>query len=103
MTNATTVGAAGGSTRTRRIRATLIAGAALAAIAVIGLADATPAFAHDELLGSSPEAEQVFDTARPRSGSTSRATSSRSAPPSSWSTTMARRSPSASPWLRGRP
>ncbi len=63
MTNATTVDAASGSTRTRRIRATLLAGAALAAIAVIGLADAAPAFAHDELLGSSPEAEQVLDTA----------------------------------------
>ncbi|WP_350348731.1 copper resistance CopC family protein [Agromyces sp. G08B096] len=47
-------------------RLTRLAGAALAAGALLGLAGlaaAQPAFAHDELLGSTPENGEVFDTA----------------------------------------
>ncbi|WP_448006407.1 copper resistance CopC family protein [Agromyces bauzanensis] len=49
-------------TRVNRLRATLLAGTVLAA-AAIGLADAAPASAHDELLASSPEDGQVLDAA----------------------------------------
>ena len=49
--------------RTTRLRATLLAAAALTVAAGITLAGASPAFAHDELLASSPEPGQVFDTA----------------------------------------
>lgn len=45
-----------------RLRAILLAGAVLGA-AAIGLADAAPASAHDELLGSTPENGQVLETA----------------------------------------
>ncbi|GAA4372452.1 copper resistance CopC family protein [Agromyces bauzanensis] len=48
--------------RADRLRATLLAGAVLAA-AAIGLADTAPASAHDDLLGSSPEDGQVLDAA----------------------------------------
>lgn len=48
--------------RRNRLRATLLAGAVFAA-AALALADAAPAFAHDELLGSSPEHGEVLDTA----------------------------------------
>lgn len=49
------------STRRRR-RARSLAVATLAG-ALLGLGATSPAFAHDELIGSSPEAEQVFETA----------------------------------------
>jgi methionine-rich copper-binding protein CopC len=49
--------------RVRRLRAAVLAAAALTVAAGITLAGASPAFAHDELLGSSPEAGEVFDTA----------------------------------------
>lgn len=48
--------------RRNRLRGALLASALLAAVA-IGLADAAPAFAHDELLGSSPEHGEVLDDA----------------------------------------
>jgi methionine-rich copper-binding protein CopC len=48
--------------RRNRLRATLLAGAVFAA-AALALADAAPAFAHDDLLGSSPEHGEVLDTA----------------------------------------
>ncbi|MEV1129049.1 copper resistance CopC family protein [Agromyces sp. NPDC049794] len=48
--------------RRNRLRGALLAGALLAAV-TIGLADAAPAFAHDELLGSSPEHGEVLDDA----------------------------------------
>lgn len=48
--------------RRHRLRAALLAGAVLAA-AAMGLADAAPASAHDELLASSPEDGQVLDAA----------------------------------------
>lgn len=48
--------------RRNRLRAALLASALLAAVA-IGLADAAPAVAHDELLGSSPEHGEVLDDA----------------------------------------
>ena len=48
--------------RRNRRRATLLAGAVFAAAAIM-LADAAPAFAHDELLGSSPEHGEVLETA----------------------------------------
>jgi len=49
--------------RVRRLRAAVLAAAALSVAAGITLASAAPAFAHDELLGSSPEPGQVFETA----------------------------------------
>jgi methionine-rich copper-binding protein CopC len=49
--------------RVRRLRAAVLAAAALTVAAGITLAGASPAFAHDELLGSSPEAGEIFDTA----------------------------------------
>jgi methionine-rich copper-binding protein CopC len=39
----------------------VLAGAALTAAALFALADAAPAFAHDELIGSSPEQGEVLD------------------------------------------
>lgn len=47
--------------RARRLRALVLAGAALTAAALFALADAAPAFAHDELIGSSPEQGEVLD------------------------------------------
>ncbi|WP_448811439.1 copper resistance CopC family protein [Agromyces bauzanensis] len=47
--------------RRHRLRATLLAGAVLTAVA-IGLANAAPASAHDELLASTPENGQVLET-----------------------------------------
>jgi methionine-rich copper-binding protein CopC len=49
--------------RTTRLRTMVLAAAALTVAAGITLAGASPAFAHDELLASSPEPGQVFDTA----------------------------------------
>lgn len=47
--------------RGRRPRALVLAGAALTAAALFPFAGAAPAFAHDELIGSSPEQGQVLD------------------------------------------
>ncbi|MBT2517880.1 copper resistance protein CopC [Streptomyces sp. ISL-90] len=47
--------------RARRLRALVLAGAALTAAALFATADAAPAFAHDELIGSSPEQGEVLD------------------------------------------
>ncbi|PWC05345.1 hypothetical protein DCE94_03415 [Agromyces badenianii] len=61
MTIATTVDRP--TTRTTRLRTMVLAAAALTVAAGITLAGAAPAFAHDELIGSSPEPGQVFDAA----------------------------------------
>ena len=63
MTIATTTATGEYRARVRRPRAALLAAAALTVAAGITLAGASPAFAHDELLASSPEPGQVFDTA----------------------------------------
>ncbi|RXZ68751.1 copper resistance CopC family protein [Agromyces albus] len=47
--------------RARRLRALVLAGAALTAAALFALADTSPALAHDELIGSSPEQGEVLD------------------------------------------
>ena len=47
--------------RARRLRALVLAGTALTAAALFALADSAPAFAHDELTGSSPEQGEVLD------------------------------------------
>lgn len=60
MTIATTVDSS--TTRTHRFRTVVLAAAALTVAAGITMAGASPAFAHDELLGSSPEPGQVFET-----------------------------------------
>ncbi|MFB6610875.1 copper resistance protein CopC [Agromyces sp. NPDC056379] len=49
--------------RATRLRSVVLAAAALTVAAGITLAGASPAFAHDELLASSPEPGQVFETA----------------------------------------
>ncbi|MGW9630331.1 copper resistance CopC family protein [Agromyces sp. NPDC055520] len=49
--------------RTTRLRGMVLAAAALTVAAGITLAGASPALAHDELLASSPEPGQVFETA----------------------------------------
>ena len=49
--------------RATRLRALVLVAAALTVAAGITLAGASPAFAHDELLASTPENGQVFDTA----------------------------------------
>lgn len=49
--------------RATRLRSMVLAAAALTIAAGITLAGASPAFAHDELLASSPEPGQVFETA----------------------------------------
>lgn len=49
--------------RATRLRTLVLAAAALTIAAGITIAGASPAFAHDELLASSPEPGQVFDTA----------------------------------------
>jgi methionine-rich copper-binding protein CopC len=49
--------------RASHLRTMVLAAAALTVAAGITLAGAAPAFAHDELLASSPEPGQVFDTA----------------------------------------
>ncbi len=51
------------SARTHRLRTAVLAAAALTFAAGIAFAGASPAFAHDELLGSSPEPGQVLDAA----------------------------------------
>lgn len=51
------------SARAHRLRTAVLAAAALTFAAGIALAGAAPAFAHDELLGSSPEPGQVLDAA----------------------------------------
>lgn len=51
------------SDRAHRLRTAVLAAAALTFAAGIALAGAAPAFAHDELLGSSPEPGQVLDAA----------------------------------------
>lgn len=56
---ATTADAA--ADRARRLRALVLAGAALTAAALFALIDAAPALAHDELIGSSPEQGEVLD------------------------------------------
>ncbi|MBM7832865.1 methionine-rich copper-binding protein CopC [Agromyces cerinus] len=63
MNTQTTAVAATTTDRTTRLRAMVLAAAALTVAAGITLAGASPAFAHDELVGSSPEPGQVFDTA----------------------------------------
>ncbi|MEF3404736.1 copper resistance CopC family protein [Agromyces sp. CCNWLW203] len=61
--SATTATAVDLRARTTRLRALVLAAAALTVAAGITLAGASPAFAHDELLASSPEPGEVFDQA----------------------------------------
>ncbi|KRC61220.1 hypothetical protein ASE14_09885 [Agromyces sp. Root81] len=63
MNTHTTAAAIGAGDRTTRLRTMVLAATALTFAAGITLAGASPAFAHDELVGSSPEPGQVFDTA----------------------------------------
>lgn len=62
-TTATTATALDVRERATRLRTLVLAAAALTVAAGITIAGASPAFAHDELLASSPEPGQVFDTA----------------------------------------
>lgn len=61
--SATTATALDVRARATRLRTMVLAAAALTVAAGITIAGASPAFAHDELLASSPEPGQVFDTA----------------------------------------
>ncbi|SIN86935.1 copper resistance CopC family protein [Agromyces cerinus] len=63
MNTQTTAATAGAGDRTTHLRAIVLAATALTFAAGITLAGASPAFAHDELVGSSPEPGQVFDVA----------------------------------------
>ena len=65
MTTSTTAVAATAdrTTPAHRLRTMVLAAAALTMAAGITLASAGPAFAHDELIGSSPEPGEVFETA----------------------------------------
>ncbi|WP_168197085.1 copper resistance protein CopC [Agromyces laixinhei] len=63
MTSATTVTTLGAGARATRLRAMVLAAAALTVAAGLTLAGASTAFAHDELVASSPEPGEVFDTA----------------------------------------